>query len=170
MWAAMTNHRGCSDPLFPVVMQRQLQVNPKSENLGPQEEDKKGKAYTIIFGSSLENISNCTIIRSSSSLSRYCPTPINKSLHHHLNNNHRMSLLQSIPPTTANKQTQAQKQRGSRARKLLGANAKRYRLELKLKLRRLVSKAQTSLAPAGNPPPQLSVQHQLRPFSEEVQL
>ena len=39
-----------------------------------------------------------------------------------------LSLLQSIPPTTANKQTQAQKQRGSRARKLLGANAKSYRL------------------------------------------
>ena len=78
--------------------------------------------------------------------------------------------MQSIPPTTANKQTQAQKQRGSRPRKLLGANAKGYRLELKLKLSRLVSKAPTRLAPAGNPPPQLSVQHQLRPFSEEVQL
>ena len=35
-----------------------------------------------------------------------------------------LSLLQSIPPTTANKQTQAQKRRGSRARKLLGAKAK----------------------------------------------
>ena len=32
-----------------------------------------------------------------------------------------LSLLQIIPPTTANKQTQAQKQRGSRARQLLGA-------------------------------------------------
>ena len=32
--------------------------------------------------------------------------------------------MQSIPPTTANKQTQAQKKRGSMARKLLGANAK----------------------------------------------
>ena len=31
-----------------------------------------------------------------------------------------LSLLQSIPPTTANKQTQAQKKRGSMARKLLG--------------------------------------------------
>ena len=31
-----------------------------------------------------------------------------------------LSLLQSIPPTTANKQTQAQKNRGSMARKLLG--------------------------------------------------
>ena len=78
--------------------------------------------------------------------------------------------LRSIPPTTANKQTQAQKQRGSRARKLLGANAKSYRLELKLKLRKLVSKAPTRLAPAGNPPPQLPVQRQLRPVSEEVQL
>ena len=39
-----------------------------------------------------------------------------------------LSLLQSIPPTTANKQTQAQKKRGSMARKLLGANAKSYRL------------------------------------------
>ena len=38
--------------------------------------------------------------------------------------------MQSIPPTTANKQTQAQKQRGTRARKLLGANAKSYRLKL----------------------------------------
>ena len=34
--------------------------------------------------------------------------------------------MQSIPPTTANKQTQAQKKRGSMARKLLGANAKSY--------------------------------------------
>ena len=73
-----------------------------------------------------------------------------------------LSLLQSIPPT-ANKQTQAQKQRGSRTRKLLGANAKSCRLELKLKLRRLVPKAPTRLAPAGNPPPQLPVQRQLRP-------
>ena len=32
--------------------------------------------------------------------------------------------MQSIPPTTANKQTQAQKKRGRMARKLLGANAK----------------------------------------------
>ena len=43
-----------------------------------------------------------------------------------------LSLLQSIPPTTANKQTQAQKKRGSMARKLLVANAKSYRLKLKL--------------------------------------
>ena len=35
-----------------------------------------------------------------------------------------LSLLQSIPLTTANKQTQTQKKRGSRARKLLGTNAK----------------------------------------------
>ena len=34
-----------------------------------------------------------------------------------------LSLLQSIPPTTASKQTQPQKQRRSRARKLLGANS-----------------------------------------------
>ena len=40
--------------------------------------------------------------------------------------------MQSIPPTTANKRTQAQKKRGSMARKLLGANAKSYRLKLKL--------------------------------------
>ena len=32
--------------------------------------------------------------------------------------------MQSIPPTTADKQTQAQKRRGSRSRKLLGAKAK----------------------------------------------
>ena len=38
-----------------------------------------------------------------------------------------LSLLQSIPPTTADKQTQAQKRRRSRARKLLGAKAKSYR-------------------------------------------
>ena len=44
--------------------------------------------------------------------------------------------MQSIPPTTADKQTQAQKRRGSRARKLLGAKAKSYRLKkLKLKLK-----------------------------------
>ena len=36
-----------------------------------------------------------------------------------------LSLLQSIPPTTADKQTQAQKRRGSRSRKLLGAKAAR---------------------------------------------
>ena len=42
-----------------------------------------------------------------------------------------LSLLQSIPPTTANKQTQAQNKRGSRARKLLAANAKSYWLKLK---------------------------------------
>ena len=81
-----------------------------------------------------------------------------------------LSLLQSIPPTTANKQNQAQKKRGSRARKLLGANAKSHKLKLKLKLSRLVSKAPTRLAPAGNPPPQLLVQRQLRSVSEEVQL
>ena len=44
-----------------------------------------------------------------------------------------LSLLQSIPPTTANKQTQAQKRRGSRARKQLGAKAKSYRLKKKKK-------------------------------------
>ena len=73
--------------------------------------------------------------------------------------------MQSIPLTTANKQTQAQKKRGSMARKLLGANAKSYRLKLKLKLSRLVSPTARRLAPAGNPPPQLSVQRQLRPVS-----
>ena len=78
--------------------------------------------------------------------------------------------MQSIPPTTANKQTQAQRQRGSRAKKLLGANAKSYRLKQKQKLSRLDSKAPTRLAPAGNPPPLLPVQRQLRPVSEEVQL
>ena len=35
-----------------------------------------------------------------------------------------LSLLQSIPPTTADKQTQAQKRRGSRSRKLLGGKLK----------------------------------------------
>ena len=45
--------------------------------------------------------------------------------------------MQSMPPTTANKLTHAQNKRGSMARKLLGANAKSYRL--KLKLSRLVS-------------------------------
>ena len=43
-----------------------------------------------------------------------------------------LSLLQSIPPTTAYKQTQAQKRRGSRSRKLLGAKAKSYRLKTTL--------------------------------------
>ena len=43
-----------------------------------------------------------------------------------------LSLLQSIPPTTADKQTQAQKRRGSRSRKLLGAKAKSYRLLLEV--------------------------------------
>ena len=61
-----------------------------------------------------------------------------------------LSLLQSIPPTTANKQTQAQKEkkRGSIARKLLGANAKSYRRKLKLKLSRLVSTS-TDCPPAS---------------------
>ena len=83
--------------------------------------------------------------------------------------------MQSIPPTTANKQTQAQKQRGSRARKLLGANAKSYRLKLKLKLRRLDSKAPTRLAPAGNPclPPlpwlqQMTYVKQLEQYEDAV--
>ena len=43
-----------------------------------------------------------------------------------------LSLLQSIPPTTADKQTQAQKRRGSRSRKLLGAKAKSYSFHPKL--------------------------------------
>ena len=43
--------------------------------------------------------------------------------------------MQSIPPTTADKQTQAQKRRGSMARKLLGAKAKSFRLKKKLKLK-----------------------------------
>ena len=41
--------------------------------------------------------------------------------------------MQSIPPTTADKQTQAQKRRGSRSRKLLGAKAKSYRLKKVIK-------------------------------------
>ena len=45
-----------------------------------------------------------------------------------------LSLLQSIPPTTADKQTQAQKRRGSRSRKLLGAKAKSYKLASKANL------------------------------------
>ena len=76
-----------------------------------------------------------------------------------------LSLLQSIPPTTADKQTQAQKRRGSRSRKLLGA--KSYRLKNYI---RLVTRSTDRLAPAGNPPPQLPVQRQLRPVPEEVQL
>ena len=56
--------------------------------------------------------------------------------------------MQSIPPTTANKQTQAQKKRGSMARKMLGANAKSYRLELELELSRLVSTS-TDCPPAS---------------------
>ena len=56
--------------------------------------------------------------------------------------------MQSIPPTTAHKQTQAQKKRGSMARKLLGSNAKSYRLKLKLKLSRLVSTS-TDCLPAS---------------------
>ena len=39
--------------------------------------------------------------------------------------------MQSIPPTTADKQTQAQKRRGSRSRKLLGANYNKRPLTLK---------------------------------------
>ena len=58
------------------------------------------------------------------------PTPSNNNDNN--NNIEGLSLLQSIPPTTANKQTQAQRKRGSMARKLLGANAKSYRLKLKL--------------------------------------
>ena len=76
-----------------------------------------------------------------------------------------LSLLQSIPPTTADKQ--AQKRRGSRSRKLLGAKAKSYRLKNYF---RLVTRSTDRLAPAGNPPPQLPVQRQLRPVPEEVQL
>ena len=47
-----------------------------------------------------------------------------------------LSLLQSIPPTTANKQTNSStKERGSMARKLRGAEAESYSLKLKLKLK-----------------------------------
>ena len=42
--------------------------------------------------------------------------------------------MQSIPPTTADKQTQAQKRMGSRSRKLLGAKAKIYRLKNYIRL------------------------------------
>ena len=56
-----------------------------------------------------------------------------------------LSLLQSIPPTTADKQTQAQKRRGSRSRKLLGAKAKSYRLKNYI---RLVTRSTDRLAPA----------------------
>ena len=42
--------------------------------------------------------------------------------------------MQSIPPTTADKQTQVQKRRGSRSRKLLGAKAKSYRLKNYIRL------------------------------------
>ena len=42
--------------------------------------------------------------------------------------------MQSIPPTTADKQTLAQKRRGSRSRKLLGAKAKSYRLKNYIRL------------------------------------
>ena len=45
------------------------------------------------------------------------------------NNNKRPLTPKSIPPTTADEQTQAQKRRGSRSRKLLGAKAKSYRLK-----------------------------------------
>ena len=48
-----------------------------------------------------------------------------------------MSLFQSIPPDHGKQTTASTKERGSRDRKLLGANAKSYRL----KLSRLVSKA-----------------------------
>ena len=57
--------------------------------------------------------------------------------------------MQSIPPTTADKQTQAQKRRGSRSRKLLGAKAKSYRLKNYI---RMVTRSTDRLAPAGNPP------------------
>ena len=78
-----------------------------------------------------------------------------------INNNIRLVTL-AEQTSDHGKQTNAStKERGSRARKLLGSNAKSSRLKLKLKLSRLVSKAPTRLAPAGNPPPQLPVQHQL---------
>ena len=41
-----------------------------------------------------------------------------------------LSLLQSIPPTTADKQTQAQKRRGSRSRKLFGVSGLLLLLEI----------------------------------------
>ena len=58
--------------------------------------------------------------------------------------------MQSIPPTKATKKTQAQKSRGSRTRKLLGADAKGYRI--KLKLSRLES-IRTNRASTGWQPP-----------------
>ena len=44
-----------------------------------------------------------------------------------------LSLLQSIPPTTANKQTQSQKKRGSMARKLLGPRTNPYSIHAIIK-------------------------------------
>ena len=61
-----------------------------------------------------------------------------------------LSLLQSIPPTTANKHSQTQK-RGvaNRGRKLLGANAKIYRLKTKTKTNYKVVSISTDKASTG---------------------
>ena len=79
--------------------------------------------------------------------------------------------MQSIPPTTANKQTQAQKKRGSMARKMLGANAKSYRLELELELSRLVSTS-TDCPPAstGWQPPSTALMQDLNALGPWLQL
>ena len=61
--------------------------------------------------------------------------------HHHLLNIIIIIIIEGLSEHTSDhgKQTQAQKKRGSMARTLLGANAKSYRLQLQLKLSRLVS-------------------------------
>ena len=58
--------------------------------------------------------------------------------------------MQSIPPTTANKHSQTQK-RGvaNRGRKLLGANAKIYRLKTKTKTNYKVVSISTDKASTG---------------------
>ena len=69
------------------------------------------------------------------------------------NNNNRRLITLAEHTSDHGKQTNSStKERGSTARKLLGAKAKNYRLELKLKLRRLVS-ISTDKASTGWQPP-----------------
>ena len=56
-----------------------------------------------------------------------------------LNNNIRLVTLAEHTSDHGKQANSSTKERGSRARKLLGADAKSYRLKLKLKLSRLVS-------------------------------
>ena len=83
------------------------------------------------------------------------------------NNNRRLVTLAEHTSDHGKQTNSSPTERGSRARKLLGAKAKSYRLKLKLRLSRLLTVSTDKASTGWQPPPQLPVQRQLRPVSEE---